>query len=458
VSERSKPLWSGRFATSANRDVLSFTRSLELDRRLVAYDVRGSLAHARMLKHRGILPAADADRIIAGLEQIRGQIDELDFASDIEDVHTLIEHRLGELIGDLAGKLHTARSRNDQIALDLRLFTIDRLDELDAAVLDLARALVERAREEVETVMPGYTHLQRAQPVSLAHHLLAHVEALRRDRARIAEARDRTATSPLGAGALAGVPYDTDPRWTARELGLQRVFRNSIDAVADRDFVGDFVYVAATAAMHASRLAEELVLWSTAEFGFAELADQHATGSSIMPQKKNPDVAELVRGRAGRLLGDLVAVLTTIKGLPLAYDSDLQEQRVPLYDATELRAAIVILAAVVRETRFDRAAMRKAADRGMLGATDLADHLAKRGVPFREAHEVVGRIVRERLGAGKDLTGMTLEELRRHHPKFEASAIDELRAERSLAARSSPGGTSPARVREALEEAMAALQ
>jgi argininosuccinate lyase len=294
--------------------------------------------------------------------------------------------------------------------------------------------------------------------VSLAHHLLAHVEALRRDRERIAEARERAAVSPLGAGALAGVPYPIDPREPAHELGFERTFRNSIDAVADRDFIADLAYVAALAAVHASRLAEEIVLWTTAEFGFAELADSHATGSSIMPQKKNPDVAELARGRAGRVLGDLVAVLTTLKGLPLAYDSDLQEQRVPLYDAVEVASAFRALASVIEGLRFDRDAMRRATERGMLGATDLADHLAKRGVPFREAHEIVGRIVRERLTAGKDLGGMTIAELRAFDSRFEPSAIDEARPERSMGSRSSPGGTAPERVREALVEAARALQ
>ena len=460
MSDANKPLWSGRFVTALEGSVLSFTSSLELDRRIASYDVRGSLAHARMLGRSGILSEREAKQIVDGLERIRVEIEQKTFPwpADVEDVHTVVERRLRDLIGEVAGKLHTARSRNDQIALDLRLFTIDSLDALDRAVLDLARALLERARDEVETVMPGYTHLQRAQPVSLGHHLLAHVEALRRDRARIAEARERTAVSPLGAGALAGVPYVTDPAGSARELGLERTFRNSIDAVADRDFIADFVYAAALSAVHASRLAEELVLWTSAEFAFAEVSDRHATGSSIMPQKKNPDVAELVRGRSGRLLGDLVAVLTTLKGLPLAYDSDLQEQRVPLYDATELAAGFAVLAEVVRGLRFDRDAMRRATARGMVGATDLADHLAKRGVPFREAHETVGKIVRERIASGKDLDRLTLDELRRYDGRFEASALDEIKPERSLAARASPGGTAPVRVREALAEAEAALR
>ena len=460
MSEEKKPLWSGRFVMGSERSMLWFTSSLELDHRILRYDVRGSLAHARMLGRQGILAADDAERIVGGLERILEEIDQKRFAwpSDSEDVHTVVEHRLRDLVGDVAGKLHTGRSRNDQIALDLRLFTIDALDELDAAILDLARALVERAADETDTLMPGYTHLQRAQPISLAHHLLAHVEALRRDRTRVAEAKERTATSPLGAGALAGAPYPLDPASVAKELGLGQVFRNSIDAVSDRDFLVDFVYVSALTAMHASRLAEELVLWTSAEFGFAEFADAHATGSSIMPQKKNPDVAELVRGRSGRLLGDLVAVLSTIKGLPLAYNSDLQEQRVPLYDATRLQSALQAMAAVIRAVRFDRHQMRRATDRGMLTATDLADHLAKRGVPFREAHEVVGKVVRDRLAQGTDLDGLTLDELRGYHKGFEASAIAESRPENSLASRASPGGTAPERVREALAEATEALR
>ena len=460
MTEEKKPLWSGRFVAGTDRSMLPFTSSLDLDHRILRYDVRGSLAHARMLGRQGILSPDDVKRIVGGLERILEEVDQKRFAwpSDLEDVHTVVEHRLKELVGDVAGKLHTGRSRNDQIALDLRLFTIDALDHLDAAILDLARAMVERATEETATLMPGYTHLQRAQPISLAHHLLAHVEALRRDRNRVAEARERTATSPLGAGALAGAPYPLDPKSVAKELGLANVFRNSIDAVSDRDFVVDFVYVSSLTAMHASRLAEELVLWTSAEFGFAEFADAHATGSSIMPQKKNPDVAELVRGRSGRLLGDLVAVLTTIKGLPLAYNSDLQEQRVPLYDAAHLGSALQALAAVIRSVRFDREQMRRATDRGMLTATDLADHLARRGVPFREAHEVVGKIVRDRLAGGSDLGGLTLDELHRYHKSFEASAIVESQPENSLASRTSPGGTAPERVREALAEATEALR
>jgi argininosuccinate lyase len=455
-----KDLWSGRFDKALDPRVRAFTSSLELDRRIASHDVRGSIAHARMLGRQGIVSRDEAAVLVRELERIAAELASGAFPwpADAEDVHSAVERVLHDRMGAVAGKLHTGRSRNDQIALDLRLLVIDLLDELDRAAAHLARALLDRAAGEVDTVLPGYTHMQRAQPISLAHHLLAHVEALRRDRQRIAEARERAAISPLGAGALAGTAHAIDPTSVAKDLGLARIFRNSIDAVADRDFVVDFLSTAALAAVHASRIAEELVLWSSAEFGFVELSDEHATGSSIMPQKKNPDVPELVRGRAARLIGDLVAVLTNMKGLPLAYDGDLQEQRVPLYDGAAAAPALAALTLIVRELRFDRDAMRRAAERGMLGATDLADHLAKRGVPFREAHEVVGRIVRERIAAGKDLGGISLDELRRYDTRFEASAVEEVRPERSMASRRSPGGTAPERVREALAEAAEALR
>jgi argininosuccinate lyase len=454
-----KDLWSGRFEKPLDPRIRAFTSSLELDKRIAAIDVRGSIAHARMLGRQGIVARREADAIVSGLERIAAEMADGTFPwpADAEDVHSAVERVLRERIGDAAGKLHTARSRNDQVALDLRLLTLDLLDALDTAVLALATALLDRAADEVETVVPGYTHTQRAQPVSLAHHLLAHVEALRRDRERIAQARGRTAVSPLGAAALAGSPYPVDPASVAVELGLSSTFRNSIDAVADRDFVVELAFVSALAAVHASRLADEIVLWTTAEFAFAEISDEHATGSSIMPQKKNADVAELVRGRAGRAIGDLVGVLAILKGIPLAYDADLQEQRAPLYDAAAVAPALAALALVVRGLRFDGERMRAAAERGMLTATDLADHLARASVPFREAHEIVARIVRDRLAKGWDLAGITLEELRRHDERFGPSVVDEIRPERSVAARTSPGGTAPDRVREALAEARRAL-
>ncbi|MGH2378358.1 MAG: argininosuccinate lyase, partial [Candidatus Limnocylindria bacterium] len=434
-------LWSGRFAKPLDPRIRAFTSSLDLDRRIAGIDVRGSIAHARMLGRQGIVPEKDAGAIVAGLERIAADLEAGAFPwpADAEDVHSAVERVLAERIGEVAGKLHTARSRNDQVALDLRLFSLEVLDELDRALAALGIALLDRADEEIDTVIPGYTHLQPAQPVVLAHHLLAHVEALRRDRHRVAEARVRAAVSPLGAAALAGSPYPVDPAGAATELGLGSAFRNSIDAVSDRDFVAELAFVAALAAVHASRLAEEIVLWTTPAFGFAEVSDEHATGSSIMPQKKNADVAEIVRGRAGRAIGDLVAVLTILKGLPLAYGSDLQEQRVPFYDAAAVAAGLEALTLVVQGLRLDRDRMRAAADVGMLTATDLADHLARGGVPFREAHEVVGRIVRARVAEGRGLAGLTLEELRAHDGRFTAAAVDDLGVERSVAARRSPG-------------------
>ena len=452
-------LWSGRFAKPLDLRIRAFTSSLDLDRRIARVDVRGSMAHARMLGRQGIVPPADAEALVSGLERIAADLEAGTFPwpADAEDVHSAVERVLRERIGEVAGKLHTARSRNDQIAADLRLLALELFDELDRGLAALGVALLDRAEDEVDTVVPGLTHLQPAQPISLAHHLLAHVEALRRDRERVAEARARTAVSPLGAAALAGSPYPVDPLGVARELGLTRAFRNSVDAVSDRDFVAELVFVAALAAVHASRLAEEIVLWATPAFGYVEISDEHATGSSIMPQKKNADVAELVRGRAGRAIGDLVAVLTILKGLPLAYGSDLQEQRVPLYDAAAVAPSLEALALVVRGMRVDRDRMRAATEMGMLTATDLADHLARRGVAFREAHEAVGRIVRALMAEGRTLAQLTLEELRKHDERFTASALDELRVDRSLAARRSPGGTAPERVREALGEARAAF-
>ncbi len=453
-------LWSGRLAGGLDPRVRAFTSSLKLDERIARHDVRGSIAHARMLGRQGIIAPDDASALVRGLEALDAELADRTFPwpADAEDVHSAVERVLRERLGDVAGRLHTGRSRNDQVALDLRLLVLELLDELDAAVGDLGRALLARAESETLTIVPGYTHLQRAQPISLAHGLLAHVEALRRDRERVAEARARASVSPLGAAALAGSPYPVDPPYVARELGLSGVFRNSVDAVADRDFVAEYVFVAALAAVHASQFAEELVLWSSAEFGFVEFADDHATGSSIMPQKKNPDVAELARGRAGRLIGDLVAVLSTLKGLPLAYGSDLQEQRQPLYDAASAADALSALAIVVGGLRIDRDAMRRASERGLLTATDLADHLVARGVPFREAHDITARVVRQRLEAGGGLEAMTLEDFRAFDPRFAASVLDEVRAPHSLEARASPGGTAPARVREALAEAKAAFR
>jgi argininosuccinate lyase len=451
-------LWGSRFGAPLDAHVREYTSSLDADKRLGAYDVKGSLAHARMLKRQRIIPAADADRIVAALEEVAAEIASGAFAwpADAEDVHSAVESRLRERIGAVAGSLHTARSRNDQVALALRLFTLDAIDATDGALDELQSALLERAREHVDTVMPGYTHLQRAQPISLAHHLLAHVEAFDRDRARLGEARARAGVSPLGAGALAGTSHPIDPRSVAEELGLLGTFRNSVDAVSDRDFIVEFVACCALIAVHASRLAEEIVLWTTSEFGFVALDDSLATGSSIMPQKKNPDPAELVRARSGRAIGALAGLLVTLKALPLAYDRDLQEDRGPLYESFDsARSGTLMLAALVRGLRFDRDAMRRACERGFLTATELADHLVRAGVAFRDAHGTVGRIVRELSARDRTLESLTLDELRAYDTRFGPEALDEVKVERALASRTSPGGTAPARVREALEAAEA---
>ena len=358
-------------------------------------------------------------------------------------MHSAVEARLREKIGDAAGALHTARSRNDQVALALRLFTLDAIDGVDDALEDLQTALLDVAREHVDAVLPGYTHLQRAQPISLAHHLLAHVEAFDRDRARLGEARARVGVSPLGAGALAGTSHPIDPRSVADDLGLLGTFRNSVDAVSERDFVAEFVFCCALAAVHASRLAEEIVLWTSSEFAFAQLDDRLTTGSSIMPQKKNADAAELIRARSARGIGAVTAILALLKGLPLAYDRDLQEDRAALYEAFDVaRDGARMLATLVRGLHFDHAAMRRA-----------CEHLVRAGVPFRDAHAVVGRIVRELSERDRSLESLTLEELRRYHPRFGASALEEVTVEHALASRSSPGGTAPVRVREALAAA-----
>ena len=449
-------LWGSRMSAPLDPRVREFTASLEADKRLAPYDLKGSLAHARMLKRQRILDAATADRIVAGLEEIAREIEQASFPwpDDAEDVHSAVEARLRQKIGDAAGALHTARSRNDQVALALRLFTLDAIDGVDDALDDLQTALLDVAREHVDAVLPGYTHLQRAQPISLAHHLLAHVEAFDRDRARLGEARARVGVSPLGAGALAGTSHPIDPRSVADDLGLLGTFRNSVDAVSERDFVAEFVFCCALAAVHASRLAEEIVLWTSSEFAFAQLDDRLTTGSSIMPQKKNADAAELIRARSARGIGAVTAILALLKGLPLAYDRDLQEDRAALYEAFDVaRDGAHMLATLMRGLHFDHAAMRRACERGYLTATELADHLVRAGVPFRDAHAVVGRIVRELSERDRSLESLTLEELRRYHPRFGASALEEVTVEHALASRSSPGGTAPVRVREALAAA-----
>jgi argininosuccinate lyase len=449
-----KNLLRGRFKAPRLPEVEAFTASLPFDRRLFRHDIQGSIAHARMLAKVGLITAAEAREIEAGLKDIAREITGGRFRFDVsdEDIHLAIERRLTEKIGPAGGKLHTARSRNDQIALDLRLYLRDEIAEVRRLVRGLRTVLIKVARTNVETVMPGYTHLQRAQPVSLAHHLLAYVEMFGRDRERLDQALERTAVMSLGAGALAGSTLPIDRRMVARELGFRRIAENSIDAVSDRDFAVDFLAAAALVAVHLSRMAEELILWTSAEFGFAELPDEFSTGSSMMPQKKNPDLLELIRGKTGRIIGDLVALLTTLKGLPLAYNSDLQEDKEQVFDAIDtLKPALDLVAKLWPRIRFNRPAMRAAAG-GFALATDLAEYLVAHDLPFRAAHEVVGSLVRETAAAGRSIGDLTLDDLRRYSALFGPDAIDALNAENSMRARKHLGGPAPDTVRRRLKQ------
>lgn len=405
-----------------------------------------------MLARVGLLTRAEVGRIERGLKRIEREIVSGEFVFDLsdEDIHLAIERRLTQIAGAAGRKLHTARSRNDQIALDLRLYLKDEIVEALKLIGALRRALIGVAREHVETVMPGYTHLQRAQPVSLAHHVLAYVEMLERDRERFEQALARADVMPLGAGALAGTTLQIDRSFVARELGFARISENSMDAVSDRDFALDFLSAAAILAVHLSRMSEEIILWTSAEFGFAALPDEFSTGSSMMPQKKNPDLLELIRGKTGRVIGNLVAMLTTVKGLPLAYNSDLQEDKERVFDALDtIKPELDLLAKLWPRLAFNRRAMSEAAG-GFALATDLAEYLVAHGVPFREAHEIVGAIVRETAEAGKSLSDLTLADLRSRSSAFGADATGMLRADTSLRRRTVAGGPAPSTVRARL--------
>jgi argininosuccinate lyase len=440
---------------------LRYTSSVAYDRRLYRHDIAGSIAHVRMLAKQQIIPGDDAAEIVKGLEEISDEIerDEFPFREELEDIHLNIEARLHEKIGGAANRLHTARSRNDQIATDMRLFVMEACDDAGDSISRLQSALLVLAETNVDAVMPGYTHLQRAQPVLLAHHLLAYFEMFGRDRGRFLDCRLRADELPLGSGALAGVPYPLDREFVASELGFSRISRNSIDAVADRDFVIEFQAAAATTMMHISRLAEEIVIWASDEFGFVRLPEAFSTGSSIMPQKRNPDVAELARGRTGRVYGNLTAILATLKGLPLAYNRDLQEDKEPLFDTVDtLLSTLDTVGAMMSALRLDvrRAEESATADAYML-ATDLADYLVRRGMAFREAHRAVAEVVGYGEAAGKRLSDLSLEELRRFTPLFDEDVLS-IDARSSIASRDVPGGTAPSRVSEALKQARERLK
>jgi argininosuccinate lyase len=461
MAEGPKKPWGGRFEAPTDPAVERFTASVDFDRALARYDIRGSIAHARMLGSAGLLEPGDADTLVAGLERVALEIErgQLVFDPRLEDVHMNVEARLRELIGPLAGRLHTGRSRNDQVATDLALYLRDAACAAERGLLGLQDALIQRGKEHLDTLLPGYTHLQRAQPVRLAHHWLAFVEAFSRDRQRFADLRGRLGLSPLGSGAIAGSTLPLDREHTARALGFEGPARNSMDAVAARDGALEFLAAGAIAMVHLSRLAEELVLWSTSEFGFVELADAYATGSSLMPQKKNPDVPELVRGKSGRAIGNLVALLTVLKGLPLTYNRDLQEDKEPIFDtARTLRECLEVMAGAVATLRVDVEAMRRAAEDPLLLATDLAEVLVVQGVPFREAHEVVGKLVRHCVSKGLDPRTLSAEDLRAFHPAFPAAAGELVGLERSIEARDVEGGPARRRVAAALQAAEARLR
>jgi argininosuccinate lyase len=455
---RTSPTWGGRFREDVDPAVARFSSSIEFDRALAAYDLRLSAAHARMLQAQGLISAADLQALLSGLEKIAEEIASGAFPFDpsLEDIHMNVESRLRTLIGSAAGRLHTGRSRNDQVATDLMLYLRDASRAAERGLHELRGVLVVRGREHLETLLPGYTHMQRAQPVRLAHHWLAFVAMFGRDAARFRDLRKRLRASPLGSGALAGTTLPLDRESTARALGFDAPSGNSMDAVGSRDAGLEFLAACAIAQVQLSRLAGELVLWSTAEFGFVELADAYSTGSSLMPQKKNPDVPELVRGKAGRAVGNLVALLTVVKGLPLTYNRDLQEDKEPILDsAATLCDSLEVTTGAIATLRVRTARMREAASDPMLLATDLAEALVRQDVPFREAHEAVGRIVGHCIEKDLDLRSLSREDLRAFHPAFPSGAAELLDLERAVEARDLPGGTARARVSAALEEAEA---
>jgi len=449
-----------RFHKAADKLVAEFTASASYDVRLYPYDVAGSIAHTKMLAKQGIISAQEAETITQGLESIREEIAQgrFQFRTELEDIHMNIEARLMEKVGGVGGKLHTARSRNDQIALDLRLFTKEAISQTLAGLKSLQRALVGLAGANRDVVIPGYTHLQAAQPVLLAHHLLAYFEMLKRDTDRFGDCRKRVDVLPLGSGALAGVAYDIDRDFLARELGFSQISQNSIDAVSDRDFVLEYEGAASLCMMHLSRLAEEIILWASEEFGFIELDEAYATGSSIMPQKKNPDVAELARGKTGRVYGHLMALLVTMKALPLAYNRDLQEDKEGLFDVVDtLLSTLAVFSGMISSLKVRPENTRRALERGYLLATDLADYLVKKGEVFRTAHGIVARLVSYAATKNKSFAELSLEEYREFSPLFEED-VYAITVASSIAARDVIGGTAPKRVARVLAAAKKILE
>lgn len=448
-SGSSKP-WGGSYATETAPEVDLFSASLPFDKRLYRQDIRGSIAHAHMLARQGIIAPDEADQIVAGLGEILAEIEAGTFAwrIELEDVHMNVESRLRDKIGPVGGKLHTARSRNDQVALDMHLYVRDAIDGLSSDLTTIQQALLNKAREHSHTVLPGYTHLQRAQPVSLAHHLLAYFFMFQRDRERLADARRRVDLMPLGAGALAGTTFAIDPDSVAAELNFANRYANSMDAVSDRDYLVETLAACAIIAAHLSRLGEEMVLWSSSEFGYMRMSDAYTTGSSIMPQKKNPVIGELLRGKTGRVYGALIGLLTVLKGLPLTYNTDLQEDKEGTFDALDtVSACLRIAAGAITTSQFMVERMQQAAGQDFMSATDLADYLAARGTPFREAHALVGHAVAQAAEKGGQLRDLPLAELKAISPVIESDVYALLTPEAGVGRRISPMGTGPEEVK-----------
>jgi len=452
----SKKPWSGRFSKPTDKLIETFTESISFDRRLIEHDIRGSIAHARMLGKCGIIQEADAEKIVRGLHEILDDAlaGRLEFDQSAEDVHMNVEKLLFEKIGEPAGKLHTARSRNDQVCLDIRLFLKQAISETIGLLVKLQVAILDKAERHIETIMPGFTHLQHAQPVTLGHHLMAWFQMLERDKGRMLDCLKRVDVSPLGSGALAGTTLPIDREFTANELGFAEVSQNSTDSVADRDFISEFLAATAILMVHLSRFAEEIVIWNTSEFGFIELDDSVTTGSSIMPQKKNPDVAELVRGKSARVIGNLVSLLTLQKGLPLAYNRDLQEDKEPLFDAVDtVQGSLQAFTLMLETARFNKERMYSAAKEGFSIATDLAEHLVRRGVPFRTAHKQTGALVAWCIENNKELNDLTIDEIRQFAPEVGDEVLSLLTVESSVATRKAKGGPAPSEVKRQIEEA-----
>lgn len=457
INSGTSGIWGGRFGSGPADVMQEINASIGFDRRLYAQDIAASKAHAAMLAKTGIISGADADAIAKGLDTIAGEIEngDFDFKQALEDIHMNVESRLGELIGDAAGRLHTARSRNDQVATDLRLWVRDALDGLDDALKGLQAVLINRAEEHAGTAMPGFTHLQSAQPVTLGHHLLAYVEMLGRDRSRAADCRKRLNESPLGAAALAGTSFPIDREMTASALGFEQPMANSLDAVSDRDFAMEFLGLAAILGVHLSRLAEEIVLWCSGQFAYAHMPDTFSTGSSIMPQKRNPDAAELIRAKAGGLIGAMNTLLVVMKGLPLAYGKDMQEDKVPVFEAADtLALCIAAMTGMVADVGFDTGRMAADAGKGFATATDLADWLVRElDMPFRDAHHVTGQLVKLAEDKGTGLKQLSLEDMQAIEAGITESVFDVLSVADALKSRNSFGGASPDRVRDAVAEA-----